>query len=109
MSAVLRRILDYLVSGGDRGADLDHLPVPLQLDPEKPADWRERKLSAARARRGHAFKCAGPDQDREVMIVPGEVRIIGAGRVPTQAMVKPTAGTRASPALISLLTRKGQP
>lgn len=52
---------------------------------------RLKKIDRARARHGKAFKCAARHIDREVIIVPGEVRIIKANNVPTQRMIRPAS------------------
>lgn len=81
---MLRKLLNRLVYG-DRGQDLDHVPVgraDVVLEEQRAA-----KLRRARERLGHAFLCAAVDQDREVIIVPGTARIVKGGAAPTQRMV----------------------
>lgn len=66
---------------------MDHLPIPEPVSVEvagllmTPADNRWGKVAAARAKLGRAFRCAAPDQDREVMVEPGIFRTVGAGMV----------------------------
>jgi hypothetical protein len=95
----IRRLLEQLI--GLKRLDLDDAMldhVPVGTDKHSPGALpeivnrcrkTEEKIAKARERHGKPFKCAAVDQDREVMIVPGEFRKIGAGRIPTQQMVRP--------------------
>lgn len=78
---MIRKLLDRLVFGKSRGADLVHVPVGSDSDAAR--DRRARALSVARERKGSAFRCAAADQDREVIVTPGLIRVIGAGRPAT--------------------------
>lgn len=64
---------------------LDHLPIQAPVEVEvrgervTTATRRVEKLAAARERLGRAFKCAARSQDREVLVAPGVVSVVGAG------------------------------
>lgn len=69
---------------------LDHVPVGSDgPDPRQceAAATRFSKLYEARVRHGRAFKCARVDFDREVIIVPGEARIVHGYAEATKGMV----------------------
>ncbi len=86
LARYVRKLMNRLILGRDRGGDLDHVPVGREDDDARAR--RARQLRVARERRGSAFLCAAKDQDREVMVVPGTFRTIAAGRVPTAGMVE---------------------
>lgn len=66
---------------------MDYLPIPepevvaLESDGTvvTPAKRRGVKLAMARERLGRPFKCAARNQDREVVVSPGVVAVVGAG------------------------------
>ncbi|OFZ72303.1 MAG: hypothetical protein A2W04_06825 [Betaproteobacteria bacterium RBG_16_64_9] len=62
----------------------------------KRKDWRIEALKSAAARHGKAFKVAGPDILREV-IVKGQTRIVG-----------PRAATPSEPAKVTRIKRGAQ-
>lgn len=86
----MRRLIDRLLRRSRDLVVLDHVPVqtrPGDLAPEN-REWRAVALARAAQRLGRPFRCAARNHDREVIIVPGEVRVIPKGLPPTRAMLK---------------------
>jgi hypothetical protein len=90
----MRRLIDRLLRRSRDLVLLDHVPVQTPaLD--QGLEWRAVALARAAQRLGKPFRCAARNHDREVIIVPGEVRVIQKNRQPTRAMLKAEQDERA--------------
>lgn len=92
--AILRRMFRRFDPTSRELVVLDHVPIQahqsdLVIAARAGATTRAEKIAAARARYGRAFRCAATDQDREVLMTPGTIRIVRAGHQPTAEGFKP--------------------